>query len=937
MTGGNQFLHPDDPAPQEMRDPDDPAPQEMRDPDDPAPQEMRDPDDPAPQEMRDPDDPAPQEMRDPDDPAPQEMRDPDDPAVRSPQISSERTLAQEASRRRKLAAGRRRKPRPFPCQYSGNIVVRLSEHVVSKSDEADTLNGMAMHHRMAGLQRVLARYGLTALRLVDLEEDDVEESQRSCKCQGPCTCGRCPTIHELERYAANSALPPLHSLASYWRVDVSDQPKETSPGPGEMRLNGWQPSHLQTILEILRQLNELVEVDLAYRELAVTDPTSPAGNTYADVQEYLDCDPVGINTRWAWAQMTGEEKGVGFVDLEQGWIPHEDLNVDLSPIYGDNRHKQGLYRGHHGSAVLGQVVGKDNQRGVAGIARAVRSVHIVSHYNSDENKSLNVANAIRQAIPKMAEGDVLLLEVQRSFLPTEVDEADRDAIRLATSHGIIVIEAAGNGNADLDRYLDQRGERVLDRRARGFCDSGALMVGAARASRPHDRLWGRVGVGSNCGSRIDCFAHGNSVVTTGYGDLNSYLGVAVDEDVEDTRAYTSRFGGTSSASPIIAGAALLVQAFHLNRADALLSPAEMRSLLSDPAYGTRQGRRVRGHIGVMPDLRRILRDRLGLVSDLYLRDRCGNAEVPSGRCRISSSPDIAVFDKGSGAPSVNGGLPGIGMCTPSEDYEIRVRMRNRGSDPVKKGRARIYWSEVATLITPSMWNPLDKANSTLEAVAADVPIGDRPIWSQPVEWRSPATDAAGESSTHFCLLAVLEEPLKPKSEFPDPALPPGSAPYFDWKDYRAFLQKHTVACRNLHLVDSKRDRNKDGVYELAFAITGTPDRARTFDFEIVRQLPRGTRVELDAPLALASRLARRRLWKSDPASQKEARLRLPSLPRLEIRRLRLLAGARFECRFRVSGEGIEAGDGLFIRQLYRGEEVGRVTWQLSSESPCATD
>ncbi|MCP4898326.1 MAG: S8 family serine peptidase [bacterium] len=925
MTGRNQFTHPDDPAPEEMRDPDDPAPEEMRDPDDPAPEEMRDPDDPAPEEMRDPDDPAPEEMRDP-----------DDPAAWSQQNSPERMLAREDCRGRRHVARRRRKRRPFPYQYSGKIIVRLKEYLVSEGDTVETLNDLAELRGMAGLQRVLERYELTAHRLVDLKEGGVRDPLRGCKCKGPCKCKRCPTVHELERDAASSALPPLHSLASYWRIDVSDQPRQTCPEPGEMRLNGWQPSHRRTVLEILSHLDELTEVDLAYRELAVTDPVPPDGDTYAAVQEYLDSEPVGINARWAWAQMSGNEEGVGFVDLEQGWIPHEDLDVALPPIFGDNRHKEGLYRGCHGSAVLGQVIGKVNDRGVAGIARAVRSARVVSHYNKDERKSLNVANAIRQAIPKMAVGDVLLLEVQRSFLPTEVDEADRDAIRLAVSHGIIVIEAAGNGNADLDRYIDQRGERVLDRRDAGYCESGAIMVGAAFASRPHDRCWGRVGVGSNSGSRIDCFAHGSCVVTTGYGDLNAYLDGTGDEEADAERAYTYRFGGTSAASPIIAGTALLVQAIHLDRTGAQLSPWDMRNLLSDPANGTRQGRRVKGRIGVMPDLRRILRSGLGLVSDLHLRDRCGETNTLPAQSRISASPDIAVVDKGSRAPSITDGHAGIGKCTPGREYEVCVRMRNRGSDPVK-GRVKVYWSEVATLITPSMWNLLDPADSTLETVAAKVPIGDRPVWSQPVRWQPPATTAGGESPAHFCLTAVIEEPLKPKPELPDPVLPPGFAPHFDWKDYRAFLRLHNVACRNLHLVDSKHDLNEDGVYELAFAVTGTPDLARTFDFEIIRQLPRGTRVELDAPLALASRLARRRLWKCVPEGQDEARLLLPSLPRLEISRLRLLAGARFECRFRVSGKDLEVGDALAIRQLYRDEEVGRITWRLSSESPRASD
>jgi hypothetical protein len=38
----------------------------------------------------------------------------------------------------------------------------------------------------------------------------------------------------------------------------------------------------------------------------------------------------------------------------------------------------------------------------------------------------------------------------------------------------------------------------------------------------------------------------------------------------------------------------------------VLSPLQMRSLLSDPATGTAQGRGVAGNIGVMPDLRAII-------------------------------------------------------------------------------------------------------------------------------------------------------------------------------------------------------------------------------------------------------------------------------------------------------------------------------------------
>jgi len=336
----------------------------------------------------------------------------------------------------------------------------------------------------------------------------------------------------------------------------------------------------------------------------------------------------------------------------------------------------------------------------------------------------------------------------------------------------------------------------------------------------------------------------------------------------------------------------------------------------------------------MPDLRKILRKRLGLVSDLYLRDRPGDTGALPVRDRISASPDIAIVDKGASSPSIDGGFAGLGKFISGQDYSVYVRMRNRGHDKVE-GQVRIYWSEVATLITPSMWNPLaPHGGDALAALSSAVPADGRPVWSRPIDWRPPVSATGGAAvPAHYCFMAVLEEPLKADPSRPDPVSPPGSALYFDWNEHRSFLRRHNnVACRNFHLIDIRQDLNEESVYELAFAMTGTPDLARRFDFAIIRCLPGTARVSLDVPLALASRLARRRLWKSDPIGLKQARLQLPSVPRLRIERLRLLAEARFECHFRISGENVEPGHSLAIRQLYRGEEVGRITWRFRSGS-----
>jgi hypothetical protein len=77
------------------------------------------------------------------------------------------------------------------------------------------------------------------------------------------------------------------------------------------------------------------------------------------------------------------------------------------------------------------------------------------------------------------------------------------------------------------------------------------------------------------------------------------------------------FGGTSAASAIVAGAAVLVQAMHAAaHADARLTTTKMREILADPALGTPQCGVDAGHIGAMPDLAAIGRDpRVGSIAE----------------------------------------------------------------------------------------------------------------------------------------------------------------------------------------------------------------------------------------------------------------------------------------------------------------------------------
>jgi hypothetical protein len=192
----------------------------------------------------------------------------------------------------------------------------------------------------------------------------------------------------------------------------------------------------------------------------------------------------------------------------------------------------------------------------------------------------------------------LLLETRRADdAPIELLAGDFElnAICAATSKGITVIEAAGNGGFTLDR--DFPASRP---------DSGAILVGASVGDPPGSGMGSvahaRLG-SSNYGARVDCFAPGVALVTSGTGDLDSGGG---DAD----RTYTAAFRDTSGAAAVVAGAAILAQHLNVLATKSRLDAGGMRTLLTQ----TGMQRKVQdGHIGVMPDLGQVVSKLFGSV------------------------------------------------------------------------------------------------------------------------------------------------------------------------------------------------------------------------------------------------------------------------------------------------------------------------------------
>jgi serine protease len=755
---------------------------------------------------------------------------------------------------------------------SGMVVIRLTAEAspVEQGRVTGTLVDHAKMYALKGLSQVL-------------DSVDRPESYRLVRSIPA------EKVLDMEREAAQTQYPPLHSLTQYWRLNMRERSREE-------------------IARLLEMLSRLPEVDSAWEEPLSTLPVvTPGDDTYNIGQDYQDAAPLGIDARWMWTQPNGEGTGIGIVDVEGGWrVTHEDL-AGKSPtlIHG----AQFASWEDHGTAVLGEIVAIDNMVGVVGSAPAITSIRMSSIYDSGGTQ--HVTDALAAAVAAMTVGQVLLIELQTGFLPEETLDDRLDVIRLATARGITVVEAAGNGGFDLDSWTSSGGVQRLNRASPNFVDSGAIMVGASVSTVPHNR-W----VSSNFGSRIDCYAWGEDVTTTGYGDLDNGGGNA-------DRAYTDTFGGTSGASPIIVSAVALVQSRYQAATGTLLSPGQVRALLSNPATGTAQGGAVAGAIGVMPNLAAIV-PTLGLVPDIYLRDAVGDTGVIPWAGAISSSPDVivrpsAVADPqltyGQGSGTENSELLGYEVESGQDNF-IYVRVRNRGGTAATNVIAMVYWSEVATLVTPSTWTPIGSVT------IPTVPIGDLLTVSPALTWLKDDIPAQG----HYCFVVTLQHPNDPTPPTPGP---------LDWNTFQDMIRAHNnVTWRNFNVENDLPDP-PSATPNFPFKLVGAEDQALPFAFEVERRLPAGAVLELEGPLGLLLRLKGKNPWKivQDEKSQK-ARLILPALPRIKLEEVRIPQGGRLPCAFRIHPRKgkVEYGHGVAIRQLYKGEEVGRINWQFAPEA-----
>jgi serine protease len=722
---------------------------------------------------------------------------------------------------------------------------------------------------------------------------------------------------QLPELAANRSLaklelmPLIESVKPERLAELVDAARERDPDYQPEDFGAWfqvvcpaeaDPDELAVALRTLR------DVETAYVMRPGPPPVNPADDPRSGNQGYLDAAPNGIDARYAWGFPGGDGSGIGFVDMEQGWnLNHEDLAAAAITLLPGGL---SLFYFEHGTSVLGEVLMVDNAVGGVGIAPAASGRVVSQHRTSG---SYNTADAILDAAANMAFGDVLLLEAQETdpvglayFWPVEIVDANYQAIRLATALGIVVVEAACNGGYALDPYVNLAGKQIFDRTSPDFRDSGAIMSGGGTAATPHVAMY-------NHGNRVDCYGWGNSIDTT----TTNAAGTAND-------LYTTGFNGTSGASPIVAGAALIVQGLAQASLGYRFAPRELRELLK--IGGTPSAAPATDGIGVMPNLKAIIAGgELNLAPDLYLRDYVGDTGNPTGGA-VSQSPDIILRATAVANPQASFG-PGSGtendpaLSTDAEtghDNFVYVRLLNRGGSDASAVEVDVYWSKPSTLVAPP-WKYIGTAS------LAAVPSGNVLTVSDAITWGTVGPNGI-PAPGHYCLIAVAGNAVDPT---PDPTT------FANFDQYVTYVRNNNnVAWRNFDVVMGPPSSSPPrGYYKREFVIPGAFDTSRRFEVEALGRLPEGSRVFLDMPAWFAESLRPKPPELKYDQKRRTARMPLRFAGKQRIGAVTLHARTEASCRLlaRLPDKQREHTYEFSIRQRYKGHEVGRLTWRFGGD------
>jgi len=312
--------------------------------------------------------------------------------------------------------------------------------------------------------------------------------------------------------------------------------------------------------------------------------------------------------------------------------------------------------------------------------------------------------------------------------------------------------------------------------------------------------------------------------------------------------------------------------------------------------------------------------------DLYMRDNLTDiGDMPSSG-GLAQSPDIFVlqtqFNQIQAQANYGGNSTNENVIPPAtvdgtQQNYVYVRVKNRGPIDANDVNITVYFTEPSALPTPEDWIKVNEAEPTV--TIATVPSGEELTCSQGVEWTNyPYTG-------HYCFIGAVDHP--------DDAVPSFSD--VQTIGFSDFIRNHNnITWRNFNVVENDPPPPPpdapSGFVILPFMFHGA-ERKKRMQLEIVERLPIGSSSMMEVPIDLLQFIKRREksLFKTDP-KRKVVWMKLHTsgknltpvvaLPEKHKARLRIFVDIPKLYRTRKNI--------IYVRQLYKGKEIGRISWLL---------
>ncbi|GAA4923241.1 S8 family serine peptidase [Mucilaginibacter defluvii] len=273
-----------------------------------------------------------------------------------------------------------------------------------------------------------------------------------------------------------------------------------------------------------------------------------------DLEKITSANDTIMQSKAIWqsifTQQGGDDDAAGVIKELSEYLTklNNDINPDLTSrqrIVGDNPdvwdtkpYGSNILKfpdASHGTGVAGLIGAvRNNSYGIDGVADNVRLMGIKAVPNGDEYDK-DIAKAIRYAVDNGAQ--IINMSFGKKLSPHKkwVDEA----FKYAASKDVLLVQAAGNDNQDVDAKPQFPNDTFEDG---SVTDMDNVIVVGASAAKNDQELAGSF---SNYGKKnVDVFAPGVKVTS-------------IDKDAEFNTA-----DGTSFASPITAGVAALVLEYY---------------------------------------------------------------------------------------------------------------------------------------------------------------------------------------------------------------------------------------------------------------------------------------------------------------------------------------------------------------------------------------